>query len=155
MTGAPGGSTIDVIKTLIVYSSKDHMNTEKTASAIGAELGAEAKKPTRVRPEDLDAFDLVGFGSGINGFTVHPELTGLVASLAERKKQKAFVFSTCASNKDWTGKLRTQLAAKGFDMVSEFHCPGLWSPLFLKVRNGHPDSSDIESARAFARGLPH
>lgn len=142
------------MRTLIVYSSKHHMNTEKAAVAIGEELGAEVKKLSSVRPEDLDAFELVGFGSGINGFTVHPELTGLVASLAERKEQKAFVFSTCASNKDWTGKLRSQLAAKGFDVVGEFHCPGLWTPLFFKVRSGHPDGRDIESARAFARALP-
>jgi flavodoxin len=142
------------MKTLIIYSSKHHMNTEKVAVAIGAELGAEVKKLTGVRPQDLDGFDLVGFGSGINGFNVHPELTALVTGLSERRGHSAFVFSTCASNKDWTEKFRMLLEEKGFNVLGEFHCPGLWTPLFFRIRRGHPNTSDIESARAFARSLP-
>jgi flavodoxin len=130
------------------------MNTEKIAVAIGAELGAEVKKLTGVRPQDLDGFDLVGFGSGINGFNVHPELTALVTGLSERRGRSAFVFSTCASNKDWTEKFRMLLEEKGFNVLGEFHCPGLWTPLFFRIRRGHPNTSDIESARAFARSLP-
>jgi len=131
------------------------MNTERIAAAIGTELGAEMKKLTDVRPQDLDGFDLVGFGSGINGFNVHPELTAFVTGLTERKRQKSFVFTTCASNKDWTGKFRMLLAAKGFSVGGEFHCPGLWTPLFFRIRRGHPNTTDIESARVFARSLPH
>ena len=130
------------------------MNTEKIAVAIGAELGAVVKKIADVRPQDLDGADLVGFGSGINGFNVHPELTALAAGLNARSGQRAFVFSTCASNKDWTEKFRTLLAAKGFTVLGEFHCPGLWTPLFFRIRRGHPDAADIERARAFARSLP-
>jgi flavodoxin len=141
------------MKTLIIYSSKHHLNTEKIALAIGAELEAEVKKLADARPEDLEGRDLVGFGSGINAFDVHPELTAMVRGLAERKGQKAFVFSTCASNKDWTGKLRTLLTEKGFGVEGEFHCGGLWTPGMLKVRNGHPDAADLEAARVFARSL--
>jgi flavodoxin len=141
------------MKILIAYSSKHHMNTEKVALTMGAELGAEVKKLADTRPGDLDGVDLVGFGSGINGSNVHPELTAFVSGLGDRKGQKAFVFSTCASNRDCTGKFRTLLAAKGFNVVGEFHCPGLWTPAFVKVRAGHPDATDIENARAFARGL--
>jgi flavodoxin len=143
------------MKTLVIYSSKHHMNTEKIALAIGEELGAEVKKLADVKPQDLDAFELVGFGSGINGFNVHPKLTAFVAGLSEQKGQKAFVFSTCASGKDWTEKLQMLLAEKGFSVLGEFHCPGLWTPLFFKIRRGHPDAVDVENARAFARSLPH
>jgi flavodoxin len=142
------------MKTLVIYSSKHHLNTEKIALAMGAELGAEVKKLSEARSQDLEEFDLVGFGSGINGLDVHRELAAFVAGLAERKGQKAFVFSTSVSARDWTGKFRTLLVEKGFSVVGEFHCPGLWTPLFFKVRRGHPDAADIESARAFARGLP-
>jgi flavodoxin len=143
------------MKTLVIYSSKHHMNTEKIAVAIGTELGAEVKKLSDTRQQDLDGFDLVGFGSGINGFKVHRELTALVTGLAERKGQRAFVFTTCASNKDWSKKFRMLLAARGFSVVGEFHCAGLWTPLFFKIRHGHPNTTDIKSARAFASSLPH
>ena len=141
------------MKTLIVYSSKHHMNTEKVANAMGFELSAEVRKLSDVRPGDLEKFDLVGFGSGINGFDVHPELFRLLEGMAARSGQKAFVFTTCASNKDWTGKFRSFLAGKGFTVTGEFHCPGLWTPMKLKLRPGHPDETDIKNARAFARSL--
>jgi len=129
------------------------MNTETVAQAMAAELGAEVRKLIDVRPADLAGFDLIGFGSGIEGFAVHPELASLVEGLAQQHGQRAFVFTTCASNKDCSGKFRVLLAKKGFTLAGEFHCPGMWTPLIFKVRKGHPDSADIESARAFARGL--
>ncbi len=141
------------MKTLILYSSKHHGNTEKVARAMGEESGAAVRKLSDIRPEDLDGFDLVGFGSGINGFDVYPDLTALVSGMPDRKGQKAFVFSTCASNKDFTGKFRTLLAEKRFDVVGEFHCKGLWTPLFFKIRTGHPDEQDLMNARAFIRNL--
>lgn len=141
------------MKTLILYSSKHHLNTEKIATAMGAELGAELKRVADAAPQDLDGFDLVGFGSGINRSNVYPELSALIGRVSERGGQRAFVFSTCASNRDWTEKFRALLSARGFRVVGEFHCPGLWTPLFFKVRRGHPSESDMADARAFARNL--
>ena len=141
------------MRTLIVYSSKHHMNTEKVAKVIGAELGADIRKLADTTPESLEGFDLVGFGSGINGFNVHPELQTLVTDMPDRTGQQAFVFTTCASRRDWTGRFRKQLADKGFTIVGEFHCAGLWSPGPFRIRRGHPDAADLESARKFARGL--
>ena len=142
------------MKTIVVYSSKHHMNTEKVAQAIAGELKAEARKVTDVKPADLDGFDLVGFGSGINAFDVHPEMHALVDGLGEAKGRKAFLFSTCASRKVWTGKLREKLVAKGFSVVDEFFCAGLWTPGLIQVRKGHPSAEDLDAARAFARKLP-
>ena len=143
-----------MMKAILVYSSKHHMNTQKVAQAIAAELRAEARSVADVKPPDLDGFDLVGFGSGINGFDVHPEMHALVDGLGEAKGRKAFLFSTCASRKVWTGKLREKLVAKGFSVLGEFCCPGLWTPGPIKVRNGHPSAEDLDAARAFARSLP-
>jgi flavodoxin len=142
------------MKTIIVYSSKHHMNTEKVALAIAGELKAEARKVTEVKPADLDGFELIGLGSGINGFDVHPEMHALVESLGEAKGRKTFLFSTCASRKVWTGKLREKLVAKGFPVLDEFCCAGLWTPGLIQVRKGHPSADDIDAARAFARKLP-
>jgi flavodoxin len=151
---ADGNNKGAAVKTILVYSSKHHMNTEKVAQAIAAELKVEACKVTDVMPADLDGFDLVGFGSGINAFDVHPEMHALVDGLGEAKGRKVFLFSTCASRKVWTGKLRGKLVAKGFSVVDEFCCPGLWTPGLLKVRNGHPSAEDLDAARTFARKLP-
>jgi flavodoxin len=141
------------MKTLVIYGSRHHMNTEKIATAMGEELGARVTRLADARPADLDGVDLVGLGSGIDAFDVYPELTALVRGLGDRKGQRAFIFSTCASNKDCTRKFRALLTARGFDVVGEFHCPGLWTPFFFRVRTGHPDARDIDAARTFARSL--
>jgi flavodoxin len=142
------------MKTIVVYSSKHHMNTEKVAQAIADELKAEVRKASEVRPQDLGGFDLVGFGSGINGFDVHPEMPALVDGLSGGKGRKTFLFSTCASRKVWTGKLRKKLVAKGFPVQDEFCCAGLFTPGPFKLRRGHPSPEDLDAARAFARNLP-
>jgi flavodoxin len=150
-TGIDKGAAM---KTIVVYSSKHHMNTEKVAQAIAGELKVEARKVTDVKSPDLDGFDLIGFGSGINGFDVHPEMHALVDSLGEAKGRKAFLFSTCASRKVWTGKLRQKIVAKGFTVLDEFCCAGLWTPGLIQVRKGHPGAEDLDAARTFARNLP-
>jgi len=122
---------------------------------MGEEAGAEVRKVADTRPDDLDGFDLVGFGSGIDGFRVYPELTAFVSGLPDRKGQHAFIFSTCASNKDLTGKFRSLLAAKGFHLAGEYHCGGLWTPLFFKIRKGHPNEEDQKNARAFIRKIQY
>lgn len=142
------------MKSVVVYSSKHHMNTEKVAQAIAGELKADIRKVTDVKPADLDGYELIGLGSGINGFDVHPEMHALVDGLGEAKGRKAFVFTTCASRKPWTAKLREKLTAKGYNIVGEFCCAGLWTPGPIKVRPGHPSAEDIENASAFARNLP-
>ena len=142
------------MKTIVVYSSKHRMNTEKVAQAIAGELKVEARRVTEVKPADLDGFELIGFGSGINAFDVHPEMHAPVDGLGEAKGRKAFLFSTCASRKVWTGKLREKLGAKGFSLVDEFCCAGLWTPGLVQVRKGHPSAEDLDAARAFARKLP-
>jgi len=141
------------MRTVIVYSSKHHLNTEKVAAAMAGELDAVLHRVADVSPEQLRGFDLVGFGSGINGFDVHPEMTAFARALPAGAVRRAFVFSTCASRRDWTGKLRKVLAEKGVEVQGEFHCAGLWTPGRLRVRDGHPDAADIEAARAFARSL--
>ena len=130
------------------------MNTEKVAQAIAGELKAETRKVTDVKPADLDGCELIGLGSGINGFDVHPEMHALADGLSAANGRRVFLFSTCASRKTWTAKLREKLTAKGFSIVGEFCCAGLWTPGLVKVRNGHPSAEDLENARAFARGLP-
>ena len=141
------------MKAIIVYSSRHHGNTEKVARAMATELSADLKPLADAKPADLDGFDLVGLGSAINRFDVHPEMTAFVRGLTDRSGQKAFIFSTCASGKDFSTKLRDLMVEKNFQVVGEFHCTGLWTPGPFKVRDGHPDETDLENARAFARSL--
>jgi flavodoxin len=54
------------MKTLIVYASVHHMNTEKVAKVIAEELGADLV-PVGQAQLDTSAYDLIGFGQGFIG----------------------------------------------------------------------------------------
>lgn len=49
--------------------------------------------------------------------------------------------------------VETKLAAKGSNVIGEFHCPGEFSPLGFNLDKGHPDELDVEKARLFAAAL--
>ena len=63
-----------VMKSLLVLYSYHHNNTEKIAKAFARVLDAEIKNLKQVKPEELQDYDLVGFGSGIYGEKHHKHL---------------------------------------------------------------------------------
>ncbi len=59
------------IKSLLVVFSYHTMSTMKVAQTIANVLGAQIKNPREINPEDLNDYDVVGFGSGIY-YAKHP-----------------------------------------------------------------------------------
>jgi flavodoxin len=144
------------LKTLIIYKSVHHGNTEKVAKAMAAVLDAKLAQPEEVDPASLAEYDLVGFGSGIYMGKHHKTLLGLAGRLPQQSKA-AFVFSTGGSRKNQQKALLELLRQKGFAIKGEFTCAGFdtFGPFKLVggLKKGHPDAKDLEDARAFARGL--
>jgi flavodoxin len=142
------------VKTLIVYASSHRMNTRRVARAMGEATGATLMTAAEAGPADLDAYDLVGLGSGIYGGRHHPDLLALADGLAPGARD-VFLFSTaaglCAGHHR---PLREALETKGCRVRGEFQCLGEYRFLRVIVRNrGHPDDAEIADARRFARGL--
>ena len=82
------------MKTLIVVFSYHHNNTQKVAEAFAKVLDAEIKTPQQTNPEELQNYDLVGFGSGIDTGKNYKELLDFAERLPQVTGKKAFVFST-------------------------------------------------------------
>ncbi len=115
------------MKSLLVLFSYHHNNTEKIANVFAKVLDAQIKTPQQINPEELQEYDLIGFGSGIYGGKHHKLLLDLADTLPQVTKRKAFIFSTIAM----TGKakvaedhslLREKLQSKGYMIVDEFSC---------------------------------
>ncbi|HXY87039.1 MAG TPA: flavodoxin family protein [Candidatus Acidoferrales bacterium] len=154
------------MRTLIIYRSYHHMNTEKVAKAMAEAMDAKLAKVEDVRPEELTEYDLIGFGSGIYGYKHHKKLFELVERMPSMDK-KVFVFSTYGSFRERHHTLiKEKLAEKGCTVIGEFSCLGQFAgalklnlnlngPLsFIGGKNkGHPDEKDLENARTFAKGL--
>ena len=145
------------VKTLIVYTSVHHQNTENVAKVMAEALEADLVPTMEAQPGMLAAYDLVGFGSGIYFGKHHKTLLRFVETLPPVTQKRAFVFSTSGDGKIHHAALKEKLVNKGFAVVNEFCCKG-WDTvgplkLFGGINKGRPDEKDLAAARAFAQGL--
>ena len=147
------------MKTLIIYVSVHHGNTEKVAKEMAEVLNADLLKPTEVDPNALSEYDLIGFGSGIYLLKHHESLLNFVDKMDELKGKKAFIFSTSGFPMQslFYSTLRKSLSEKGFDVVNEFSCRGFTTYGPFKriggINKDKPNKEDLENARKFAADL--
>ena len=158
------------MKSLLVLYSFHHNNTEKVANVIAQVLDAQITRPQQIDPDELQRYDLVGFGSGIYSDKHHGSLLNLVEKLPQVNNKKAFIFSTSGAPafaldgghlEDYAETahlpLREKLQSKGYTIVGEFMCPGYNTNKFLKafggLNKGRPNTEDLKHAEEFARKL--
>lgn len=123
-------------------------------------VGAQCQSIVKTKREDLNKYDIVGFGSGIYFWRHSAELLKFVDKLSlPPKNKKAFVFSTSGIGFDLLSHriLKEKLIAKGFDILGEFGCKGYDTVGFLKILGGinknRPNKKDLDKATAFIRQI--
>jgi flavodoxin len=150
------------MKCLLVVVSYHHKNTEKIAKVFAKVLDAQIKTPRETDPEELQEYDLVGFGSGIYGEKHHRTVLELADKLPQVTGKKAFLFSTSGMMYDDKvaqdhSTLREKLLSKGYLIVDEFACLGFNTNSFLKylggMNKGRPNAEDLNNAEEFAQNL--
>ncbi len=150
------------MKSLVVVFSYHHNNTEKIANVFAKILDAQIKTPQQTNPEELQQFDLVGFGAGIDSGKHYRELLDFADALPQVTNKKAFIFSTSGITgekkltKDHSA-LREKLQDSGYLIVDEFQCKGFNTNSFLKylggINKGRPNEKDLKHAEEFAENL--
>jgi len=150
------------MKSLLVLFSYHHKNTEKIAKVFAKVLDAQIKTPEKINPNELQEYNLVGFGSGIYSDKHHKSLLDLADKIPQVTNRKAFIFSTSAMmgeekvDKDHS-MLREKLIFKGYMIVDEFACKGFNTNSFLKYLGGmnkdRPNAEDLKHAEEFAQSL--
>ena len=145
------------MRTLIVYHSEHHGNTEKIARAIAPILDAELLKSAQTQIDTVEEYDLVGFGSGIYYSKFHANLYKFIERLPRQDGKRSFIFSTTGS-KTYSARGHEQFGAvlkeKGFIILGEYSCLGFDTALSTEgINRGRPDDQDLREAEEFARGL--
>ena len=149
-------------KCLIIVYSYHNNNTSKIADEFSKVLNAQIIAPDHVIPEELDEYELLGFGAGIDSGRHYKPLLDLADMLPEVNHKPAFIFSTSAIQGDAKvakdhAVLRQKLQSKGYTIIGEFSCKGFNTNSFLKyfggMNKGKPDHSDLKAAREFALNL--
>ena len=150
------------MKSLLVVFSYHHNNTEKVAKVFARVLDAQIKTPQQINPEELQEYDLVGLGAGIDSGKHYKPVLDLADRLPQVNNKKAFIFSTSAltgekkSAKDHS-TLREKLQSKGYIIVDEFQCKGFNTNSFMRffggMNKGRPNAEDLKNAEEFAQNL--
>jgi len=150
------------MKSLLVLFSYHHNSTEKIANVFAEVLDAQIKTPQQTSPEELQEYDLIGFGSGIDSGKHYEVLLDFADKLPEVTGKKAFIFSTSAITgiekiAEDHSSLREKLQSKGYLIVDEFGCAGFNTNGFLRffggMNKGKPDAEDLRHAEEFAQNL--
>jgi len=163
---------VNPMKSLLVLVSYHHKNTEKIAMVFAKVLHAKIKTPQQIHPEELQEFDVIGFGSGIYSDKHHKSVLDLVDTLPHVTNKNAFIFSTCGAPMKFVEQnsaeftryvaknhstLKEKLQSKGYMIVDEFSCAGYNTNSFLKlfggINKGRPNAEDLKRAEAFAQNL--
>jgi flavodoxin len=153
----------------------ENSNTAKVAKAIANVLDADVKLLQQVAPNDIEKYDLIGFGSGIFDQKHHVELLKFADIAPFCSNKNAFIFSTSgvarrfslksdgtpkSKNKNFTDphiELRQKLLSKGFTILGEFNCVGFNNNSFLKLfggmNKGRPNENDLKLAKEFAMNI--
>lgn len=142
---------------LLICKSVHHGNTLKVARKMADVLGADIKDPKDVILDDIDAYSLIGFGSGIYNRKPHQDLTDLIDKIEYQQHRSAFIFSTATI--PWPPTLqplRDKLKQKGFTIIGEFSCKGFIDEGFVKyifggLNKGRPNEKDLNKATRFAQ----
>jgi flavodoxin len=152
------------MKSLLVVFSYHHHNTEKIAKVFARVLDAKIITPAQFNPSELQKYDLVGFGSGIDSGKHYQVLLDLADKLLPVTGKKAFIFSTCGNPFDVQryavkchASLREKLISKGYVIADEFISRGFNTNSFLKffggINKGQPNTEDFKRAENFANKL--
>ena len=145
------------MRTLVVYSSCHHQNTQKVASVISQTLSSDLIRPQEAKDVSLDCYDLIGFGSGIFFGKHHKKLIEFI-NTAQLNGKDVFVFSTSGTGKPKNNDpLIELLTQKGAKVINSFACKGFdtYGPFKLigGISKGHPNQKDLEQAKIFATSL--
>ncbi len=150
------------MKAILVVFSYHHNNTQKVAEVFAKVLDAKIQTPQQTNPAELQEYDLVGFGAGIDSGKHYKQLLDFADQLPQTAGKKAVIFSTSGvSNPKYKAKihttLREKLQTKGYTIVDEFNCHGFNTNSFLKVlggmNKGKPDAEDLKHAEEFAENI--
>lgn len=148
------------MRSLIVYVSIHHKNTEKVAEVLAKTLKADLVDLCQKDVKSIENYDLIGFGSGIYMWKHHRLILDFVNKLSKTNK-KAFIFSTAGAPPSMSpiqhAALRNRLKNKGFKIVGELCLPGFDTYGVFGLMGGfnhdRPNEKDLEKAKDFAKNL--
>lgn len=143
------------MKTAVCYYSRHHGNTLKVLEAMGDNI--DLIDVTSRMAVHLEDYDCIGFASGIYYSKFHESVLNFARQYLPQGKDVFFVYTCGSMRKGYTSAIAEAVSAKGAHILGEYGCRGFdtYGPFKLigGIAKGHPDSGELEKARAFYQSL--
>ena len=128
-------------------------------------LNVEVKNLQDTALEEIQNYDFVGFGAGIDSGRHYKPMLEFAEALPGVQGKTAFIFSTSGvagterKMKNDHKALREILLSRGYRILDEFQCKGYNTNSILKhfggMNKNRPNADDLAAARKFAQKLDH
>lgn len=145
------------MKTAIVYYSKHHGNTKKLLDAIAEKHPVTLLDVTEEPTVDWNAYDRIGFASGIYYSKFHKRLLKFAEEHLPEGKPTFFLYTYGAEKKGYTDAITKAVEKHHAPILGAYGCFGFntFGPFKLigGIAKGHPDTDDLAKAVAFYEQL--
>ncbi len=149
------------MRAIVIYFSQTG-NTRRIAEAIyrglnSQHLPADMIPLSKVKPADLERYDLLGFGHPVFFWKPPLNVRRFIDSLPPLEGRKAFVFCTWGTHKSSALSVTAKmLSQRGLQILGTFDARGFDSyPIYKRMGLGfgHPDEKELAAAREFGADL--
>ena len=145
------------MKSVIIYASTHHGNTQKVVEAIAKECDIEVVDATKVHEEDLREYDLIGFASGIFYSKFAAPVLNFARVNLPRNKDVFFIATAGNPMKRNFDSITEITEEKECRELGRFQCKGFdtYGPFKLVggIQKGHPDETELQEAIDFYKGI--
>lgn len=108
-------------------------------------------------PVSLTPYDIIGFASGIYGFTFHPSVAAFAKQHLPQGKKVFFVYTYGVAKGKGASELVKIAQERDAALLGEYSCKGYdtFGPFKLVggAAKGHPTAQELEQARTFYHSL--
>lgn len=136
-------------KSVIIYVSTMHKNTEKVVKEISKNLNIFAVSPKEAIDLNLDEYELIIFASGIFYNKMHNSILKFVEGTDLEDKEVGIIYTCGLRYKDHAKPLSKELIKKGAKYIGNAWCRGYDTYGILKAFGGiaknHPNIVDIQN----------
>lgn len=144
------------MKIAIAYYSVHHGNTKKLLDSICKTYDVKLINTDKINKEDLSAYDLIGFASGIYFNRFSDKVIDFARNNLPANK-RVFLINTYGIKGNYTKELKRIIEQKSCNLLGTYGCRGFdtFGPfkLFGGIAKGHPNESDINGATEFFKRI--
>lgn len=144
-------------KTIIVYKSIHHKNTEKLLQMACNNLEVDLMDIQFAKEKDLNSYAVIGFASGIYHGNFHRSLFDYLEDCGQLPRKAFLIHTSGSGNAKYNLSFAEAVKTKGIELIGSFNCKGFDTFGFFKYIGGiakkHPNKKDVDNLKNFIQGI--